>query len=158
MVEDTMTPDDHGPSCPWCSTPVPSLDAAICPGCGANLHGDDLEDEVPGVTAIHPEIAALLTRAERSAQPPPRRGLLGWLSADEDADSASPIVEASEGALDRPSGAVRREMLRLEMEALLLEVGAAGPAEAVAEEPPDAPDSRDDADPDLGPDAVAPPG
>src|SRR5664279_4724887 len=98
-----------GPRCPWCSAPLPSVDLATCPACAAQLN-TAAEAEVPGVTTI--DVAALAWKAGG----PPRRGrILAWISGENDdqADSSG----ASASAVEPPSLAVRREILRLELEA-----------------------------------------
>jgi hypothetical protein len=109
------------PRCNWCSAVLPSDHETSCPSCGAALVADG-ETSVPGVTAIDAE--AILRNA-RNAKAKPRSRLLGWISGDYDAG-----VEASapRGSLAPPDEAVRREMLRLELEAQVAnaeaEVGA----------------------------------
>ena len=105
--------DDAVPmtSCPWCSEPLPALGAADCPSCGAHL----LEDptvEVPGVTSVDPG----LLRA--AAAPRKVKRTFGSLLVGDD-DEIPPPTEAEMPALARPDADVRREMLRLEMEARL---------------------------------------
>jgi hypothetical protein len=98
-----------GPHCPWCSAPLASNDLATCPSCGAQLNAA-AEGDVPGVTTI--DIAAL---AYKAGSPPKRGRLLSWISGD---DTAPPDPSsASSAAVEPPSLAVRREILRLELEA-----------------------------------------
>ena len=99
--------------CPWCSAPLQSADLERCPSCGATLIGDVAASRrCPGVTAVD---AAALIRARHdaghaAAQPPavvdqrrvPRR-------------DATTATDAE--ALAPPDLDVRREMLRLELEA-----------------------------------------
>ena len=99
------------PRCNWCSAPLPSDHEVTCPSCGATLLGDG-ETSVPGLTAIDAE--AILRNA-RAGKAKPRSRLLGWISGDYDESAAGST--ASPGSLDPPSGDVRREMLRLELEA-----------------------------------------
>jgi hypothetical protein len=126
-----------GPHCPWCSTPLPSADLATCPNCGAQLNSA-ADGDVPGVTTI--DVAALAWKAGA----PPRRGrILSWISGEDDTpvDSSG----ASPTAVEPPSLAVRREMLRLELEAEGISLPhdaepsgaeeAAAAAEAAAAEP-----------------------
>ncbi len=136
------------PHCNWCSAPLPSDHEVTCPSCGATLLGDG-DTSLPGLTAIDAE--AILRNA-RAAKAKPRSRLLGWISGDyEDGGAAT----AAPGSLAPPPAAVRREMLRLELEAQVanaqaeveamaadaaveegrsLEPTAAGPAEAAADE------------------------
>ncbi len=113
---------DHPPVCPWCSAELPSADAERCPSCGASL-GEAAPDDVPGLTRVDHEA---LLKARAGA--PRSRGLLGWLSGDYQGD-AEPGTPAT---VEPPSNAVRREMLRMELEALQAELRARE-AEALAE-------------------------
>src|SRR5438552_10858935 len=101
------TPVSH---CNWCSAPLPSDHEETCPSCGATLLGDG-DTSVPGLTAIDAEA---ILRSARNAKAKPRSRLLGWISGDYDEDSGA---AAAPGSLAPPSGDVRREMLRLELEA-----------------------------------------
>lgn len=101
------------PRCTWCSAVLPSDHEETCPSCGATLVGEG-ETSVPGLTAIDAD--AILRNARGTARSRPRGGrLLSWISGeyqeDEEAAGATP------GSLAPPSGDVRREMLRLELEA-----------------------------------------
>jgi hypothetical protein len=98
------------PRCTWCSAELPSNHETICPSCGATLLGDG-ETQVPGLTAIDAE--AILRNA-RATKTKPRSRLMSWISGDYDEggeDAAPP------GSLAPPPAAVRREILRLELEA-----------------------------------------
>lgn len=93
--------------CPWCSAQL-TADPTVCPSCGANLIADG-EPNVPGVTAID---AASIGRSKSAAQP--RSRLLSWISGEYSSDTPS----ASEAqAIAPPDLDVRREILRLELEA-----------------------------------------
>ena len=130
-----------GPRCPWCSAALPSDDLATCPSCGAQLNGP-VEGDVPGVTTI--DVNAL---AWKAGAPPRRNKIMSWISgdADEEVDTSS----ASSAAVEPPSLAVRREMLRLELEA----EGITLPHDA---EPTEAEESAAEASPiDAGPAAEA---
>jgi hypothetical protein len=106
--------DDPGltASCPWCSESLPAPDAAECPSCGAHLVGDDAVGEVPGVTAIDPALARV------AAAPRRVKRTFGSLLVSDD-DEIPPPTQAEMPALARPDADVRREMLRLELEARL---------------------------------------
>ena len=99
-----------GPHCPWCSAPLPSAVLANCPACGAQLNPSD-EADVPGVTKV--DVAAL---AWKAGAPPRRNKILSWISGDS-TDDEPDRSGASASAIEPPSLAVRREMLRLELEA-----------------------------------------
>ena len=131
MLDDAATGAPvPAPRCNWCSAVLPSDHETSCPSCGATLVADG-ETSLPGPTAIDAE--AILRNA-RNAKAKPRSRLLGWISGDYDAG-----VEASAppGSLAPPDEAVRREMLRLELEAQVAnaeaEVGAMA-ADAAVEE------------------------
>ena len=98
------------PHCTWCSAELPSNHETVCPSCGATLLGDG-ETQVPGLTAIDAE--AILRNA-RAAKTKPRSRLMSWISGEYDEDAGA---EAPPGSLAPPPAAVRREMLRLELEA-----------------------------------------
>src|SRR5215212_4503259 len=98
------------PRCNWCSAVLPSDHETVCPSCGATLVGEG-DTSVPGLTAIDAE--AILRNA-RGAKTKSRSRLLGWISGDYDEGSQA---SAAPGSLAPPDEAVRREMLRLELEA-----------------------------------------
>ena len=100
------------PLCNWCSAPLPSDHEVTCPSCGATLLGDG-DAAVPGLTAIDAE--AILRNA-RAGKAKPRSRLLGWISGEYDEGGAT-TTAASPGSLGPPPAEVRREMLRLELEA-----------------------------------------
>ena len=117
------------PHCMWCSAELPSDSEQTCPSCGATLIGDG-DNPVPGVTAID---ADAIVRGARAARTKPRSRLMSWISGEYDDDSDQP---APPGSLSPPPPEVRREMLRLELEAqvanLQAEAGAMA-AEAAVE-------------------------
>ena len=109
------------PRCMWCSAELPSDNETMCPSCGATLIGDG-EPQVPGVTAIDAEaiVRAKATRAK------PKGRILSWITGDfEDA-----ATRPAPGSLAPPPLEVRREMLRLELEAEVANLQAE--AEALA--------------------------
>lgn len=99
------------PHCNWCSAPLPSDHEEICPSCGATLLGDG-DTSVPGLTAIDAEA---ILRSARAAKAKPRSRLLGWISGEYDDESSG--TTAAPGSLAPPPADVRREMLRLELQA-----------------------------------------
>jgi hypothetical protein len=112
--------------CSWCSTEVAD-GVAQCPNCGANLVPDG-DPNVPGVTAVD---AASIIRSKSTAQP--RNRLLSWISGEYEADLPS---KAEAQAIAPPDDEVRREILRLELEAEVANLQAEADAlraEAVAE-------------------------
>ena len=137
-------PLDESSSCPWCSAVVPT-EAATCPSCGAALR-DVVSDEVAGVTQVDLAATSRLARLK----PPGRIAM--WLGAERTTENP----ELS-GRIEPPSEEVRKEMLRLELEAIDAEIeakktlaeaqsklppedeAAEAPAESPAEAPDDAP-------------------
>jgi hypothetical protein len=115
------------PRCMWCSAELPSDSEITCPTCGATLIGEG-DNQVPGVTAIDAEA---IIRAGRDSKPRPRSRLMSWISGEyvEEEKPAPP------GSLTPPPPEVRREMLRLELEAqvanLQAEAGAIAAEQAV---------------------------
>ena len=112
--------------CPWCSAAL-TPDATVCPSCGANLVAEG-DPNVPGVTAID---AASLVRSK--ATPQPRNRILSWISGEYQEELPS---KAEAQAIAPPDDEVRREILRLELEAEVANLQAeadAMRAEAVAE-------------------------
>jgi hypothetical protein len=100
--------------CPWCSATLPADALDTCPSCGATLTSAP-EAALPGVTAIDHEA---ILRATREPARPQRSRLLSWLSGDYVEDS-TPADTATHGAIAPPDPAVKREILRLEIEAEL---------------------------------------
>jgi hypothetical protein len=99
------------PHCNWCSAALPSDHETVCPSCGATLLGDG-DTSVPGLTAIDAEA---ILRSARAAKAKPRSRLLGWISGEYDDEAGG--TTAAPGSLAPPPADVRREMLRLELEA-----------------------------------------
>ena len=146
--------------CPWCSSAVPD-DAERCPTFGAALRDASPPgaEEIPGLTQVDPVLGM------RRQLPRPNR-LVGWL-ADIDAEPAPRIdvspAAASAGAaalagadpssVAPPSEEVRREMRRLELEALRaeLEERAAEARQANPDEAAAAAGIPDAAAPEAGP-------
>lgn len=112
MTEPTEAIEKPGPRCPWCSTPV-TTDTATCPSCGAALH-EDGEHEIPGVTQVDPKSPAL------QAPEPAGGGVIGWLSGE----YVPEPTQAELASVEPPSDAVRREMLKIEVDALRAELEA----------------------------------
>jgi hypothetical protein len=128
MLDDTTTGASTPlPRCMWCSAELPSDHEAACPTCGATLIGEG-DSQVPGVTAIDAEA---IIRAGRDAKPRQRSRLMSWISGEYPEED----VPAPPGSLEPPSPDVRREILRLELEAqvanLQAEAGAMAAEQAV---------------------------
>ena len=112
--------------CSWCSAEV-AEGATICPSCGANLIPDG-DPNVPGVTAVD---AASIIRSKSVSQP--RSRLLSWISGEYQAEVPS---RAEQQAIAPPDLEVRREILRLELQAEVANLQAEADAlraEAAAE-------------------------
>lgn len=101
--------------CPWCSAALPTPTPDHCPSCGAQLVSSSSED-VPGVTQV--DLGAL-TRGDPIVAPP-RRGLLSFISGEYAVEE--PV--APHEAIAPPPDEVRREMLRMEIEAAEAEAAA----------------------------------
>lgn len=112
--------------CPWCSAPI-TEGMTECPSCGANLVPDG-DPNVPGLTAVD---AASIIRSKSPQQP--RSRLLSWLSGEYTTDLPS---KSEQQAIAPPDLDVRREILRLELEAEVANLQAEAEAlraEAAAE-------------------------
>jgi hypothetical protein len=108
-MADPMT--GPAPRCQWCSALLPALDLETCPSCGATLtSAAGLEPDIKGVTMLDPE-AILRARAEVAR---PRSRLLSFITGETPVEAGGP---GDAEALAAPDDAVRREMLRLELEA-----------------------------------------
>ena len=116
-MTEPSAPSPARPVCPWCSAELSSTTATECSSCGATLIGEP-ESAVPGVTAIDAEA---IIRNARTAVPERRSRLLGWITGDDGPEVETP---AQPGSLDPPPPAVRREMLRMELEAEVAELQA----------------------------------
>ena len=93
--------------CPWCATPVP-VAAARCPSCGAALvEQPSSGGDIPGITQLDAFGA---------------RGEALHAEIEHEPDAAESVA--------LPSEAVRREMARLELEALQVALAAAAAAQA----------------------------
>jgi hypothetical protein len=112
--------------CSWCSTQIPE-GATACPSCGANLVPDG-DPNVPGVTAV--DAASII----RSRSAPPQRGrFLAWISGESATELPS---KAEQEAIAPPADDVRREMIRIALQAEVANLQAEADAlraEAVAE-------------------------
>jgi hypothetical protein len=98
-------------TCQWCSAELPAPDVERCPSCGATLtSATGTEPELPGLTALDPHA---MTGA-RSGVARPRSRILSFLTGDMPPDSGGPLDPSS---VAPPSDAVRREMLRLQIDA-----------------------------------------
>ena len=111
MVDGVETQPVTTEHCPWCSAEIaPALDN--CPACGATLVGDS-DASLPGVTALDQHALSRAGRAAAAA-PKSRSRLFSWISGEYHDSFEEP---ARPGSLAPPPLEVRREMLRLEIEA-----------------------------------------
>ena len=97
--------------CTWCSAVLPPDHGATCPSCGATLIGEG-DSAVPGLTALDAD--AILRNARTGGKPKSRGRLLSWISGGYPTEEGT---GAPPGSLAPPPVEVRREMLRLELEA-----------------------------------------
>ncbi len=111
MTEETLSGEAEASICPWCSATYTG-ERETCPSCGAALSADPTADpSLPGLTAI--DTAAILSA--KTPSPRPRNRLMSWISGEYPDEGGG--VPAEAGALAPPDIAVRREILRLELEA-----------------------------------------
>ncbi len=103
-------------SCPWCSAELPASGMETCTSCGATLTG---EADAPGLTTFD---GIALDRALRGASTQRRSRLLAWITGD-DSELTDPSP-AAPGSLAPPPPEVRREMLRMELEAEVADLQA----------------------------------
>jgi hypothetical protein len=109
MAESMSDPITH---CPWCSVLLPVPGAEKCPSCGAALTAvPDSPAEIKGVTTLDTE-AILRARSEVSR--PRGNRLLSFITGEIPVDTSTP---AAAEAFAPPPEDVRREMLRLQLDA-----------------------------------------
>ncbi|HSL97518.1 MAG TPA: hypothetical protein VK831_03005 [Candidatus Deferrimicrobiaceae bacterium] len=128
--------------CPWCSAPLDDVGVATCPSCGASLH-EQLEGDLPGLT----QVDAMALATQRRARGGGMRALIGLTDEDTEGSPARLVPEP-------PSEAVRREMMRLRIDALEAEIEAqtaaleaARAAAAAGGPPPPEPPAQPDEEP-----------
>jgi hypothetical protein len=103
--------------CPWCSALLPEAAVERCPSCDAQLvTSNGADPNLPGVTTIDAE-AILRARSEVGRS---RGGIMAFLTGVE----PPPDSGGSAASLAPPPEAVRREMLRLELEAARADAAA----------------------------------
>ena len=96
--------------CPWCSAELPVPDVEHCPSCGAALTtATGTEPDIRGVPPLAP--AAILR--PRSVGSRPRSRILSFITGETPVE----VDEEDAASFAPPSDAVRREMLRLQLEA-----------------------------------------
>ena len=110
MTEESLAGGSDASICPWCSATYTG-EPEHCPSCGAVLAVDPATDpSLPGLTSI--DTAAILNA--KNPTPRSRNRIMSWISGDYPDEAGDP---ADAGALAPPDLAVRREILRLELEA-----------------------------------------
>jgi hypothetical protein len=97
--------------CPWCSAPLPDPAPERCPSCDAHVTATGAEGEIKGVTTLDTE-AILRARSEVAR---PRSRILSFITGEVVAETGD--GPASPESLAPPPDDVRREMLRLQLEA-----------------------------------------
>jgi hypothetical protein len=105
----------NGPStrCPWCSAPLPAGDLDACPSCHATLAAaPGAEGDIKGVTTLDTE--AILRARSEVARPRSNNRLLSFITGEVPVDTSAP---ADPEVFAPPPDEVRREMLRLRLEA-----------------------------------------
>ena len=96
--------------CPWCSADVPDPAPEHCPSCGAALvAAPGTDKDIRGITTLDPEAIA---RARGDAARP--RSLMSFITGEIPVE-VDPHTNPE--SLAPPDTAVRREMLRLQLEA-----------------------------------------
>lgn len=109
-MADPMTgPITH---CPWCSAELSIPGVERCPACGAVLASETggPDPQIKGVTTLDTE-AILRARSEVAR---PRSQLFSFITGEAPPETAGP---PSPESLARPPAEVRREILRLRLEA-----------------------------------------
>ncbi len=104
--------------CPWCSATVP-IAAVTCPSCGASLR-DAADGEVLGVTQVDHAAVSRIKRIKT-------RNIAAFLGVGDGSD------EEASGKVEPPSDEVRKEMLRLELAAIDVEIESRRKAAEAAE-------------------------
>ena len=126
--------------CPWCSQVLPADATVRCPQCHANLVAG-ADARLPGLTEVE---APSATRARR-AEAPRRSKLLSWISGEIDDDQGPPDGPSATDALAPPPRDVRREMLRLQLQADGLTVSPDGSIALPVSPAPSAPEGVEQA-------------
>jgi len=120
--------------CPWCSGVLPGDATERCPQCRAHLIAEG-DTRVPGLT----EVEAPLASKARRLESPKRSKLLSWISGDLDDGPTSSLARTSAAeAFAPPPRDVRREMLRLQLEAEGITVAPDGSIELPLDAAPSA--------------------
>lgn len=111
-MTDVQPIDAGSQRCPWCSAELPDPAATSCPACGAALQ-ERVDGDLPGVTQVDPT-------AITSGRKARRKGVRELIGLSDEETEGSPVHRTPEP----PSSEVRREMLRLRIDALEAEIEA----------------------------------
>lgn len=118
-----------GPRCPWCSAVLAVGDLQNCPSCRAQLTGN-ADTALPGLTEVQPVQKSAPLEAVK------RNRLLAWISGEVLDDQITPAnMPAAAEAIAPPSADVRREIMRLQLQAAGIQVPVAPGAEVAATAP-----------------------
>jgi hypothetical protein len=99
--------------CPWCSAPLPDPAIERCPSCAAALTAvPNAPSEIKGVTTLDTE--AILRARSEASRPQRSNRLLAFITGATPSDVSRPD---NPEVFAPPPDEVRREMLRLQLEA-----------------------------------------
>jgi hypothetical protein len=109
MVDSMSSPATR---CPWCSALLTDDASDTCPSCNATLAAaPGAEGDIKGVTTLDTDA---IIRARSEVVRPKSNRLISFITGEVPVDVPDP---ASAESLAPPDNAVRREMLRLQLEA-----------------------------------------
>jgi hypothetical protein len=109
MVDSMSSPATR---CPWCSALLTDESSDTCPSCNATLAAaPGAEGDIKGVTTLDTDA---IIRARSEIVRPKGNRLISFITGEVPVDVPDP---ASAESLAPPDNAVRREMLRLQLEA-----------------------------------------
>jgi hypothetical protein len=109
MVDSMSSPVTR---CPWCSAPLPDASADTCPSCRATLAAaPGLDADIKGVTTLDTDA---IIRARSEVVRPKGNRFISFITGEVPVEAPPP---GSAESLAPPDNAVRREMLRLQLEA-----------------------------------------
>jgi hypothetical protein len=112
--------DETNRICPWCSTPIPTTEAA-CPKCGAIVEGS-ITREIPGLTVV--ESKATNPDNDPAQTGPNALPAAQFAGAVGIREGIEPLTaEEEREAVEPPSEAVRIEMRKIELEAEIENAG-----------------------------------
>ena len=109
MVDSMSNPATR---CPWCSALLTDESSETCPSCNATLAAaPGAEGDIKGVTTLDTDA---IIRARSEVVRPKSNRFISFITGEVPVETADP---ASAGSIAPPDNAVRREMLRLQLEA-----------------------------------------